>query len=102
MKLIENAISAKPIITMSTTQLQQNTHTNNEARHQLAKFFASQKHPFHILRPSTLPLLTGVFLFCLLAPLVFYMHGLPLPVFDGCRSDIIHLSFLGLFGTVME
>lgn len=67
-----------------------------------AKLFAREKHPFHILRPSTLPLLTGFFLFCLLVPLVFYMHGLALPVFNNYRSDIMHLSFIGLFSTVMK
>lgn len=88
---------------MNTTKVNQKNFAVNETDNShLAKMFARQKHPFHILRPSTLPLLTGVLLFCLLAPLVFYMHGLALPVLDCCRSDIMHASFMGLFATVMH
>ena len=61
--------------------------------------FASQKHPFHILGPSPLPFLTGLFLFFFLVPLTFYMHGLP--SYGLARSDAMHLSFLGLYITVM-
>ena len=83
------------------TQTTLNTTPTNNKQH-LTALFAHHKHPFHILHPSTLPLLTGLFLLLLLVPLVFYMHGLPLPVFNFCRSDIIHLSFLGLYLTVMK
>lgn len=62
--------------------------------------FDRQKHPFHILGPSPFPLLTGVFLFCWLVPLTFYMHGVPIPGFS--RPLVIHLSFIGLFIVVMR
>lgn len=67
--------------------------TNNTA------IFASQKHPFHILGPSPLPFLTGLFLFLFLVPLTLYMHGLNL--YGIARSDAMHISFLGLYITVM-
>ena len=65
----------------------------------ITAIFASQKHPFHILGPSPLPFLTGIFLFFFLVPLTFYMHGLPFIGF--ARSDAMHFSFLGLYVTVM-
>jgi len=64
-------------------------------------WFARHKHPFHILRPSTFPFLTGLFLFSWLVPQTFYMHGLPLPLLNTLRPDFIHLSFIGLFLTIM-
>lgn len=66
------------------------------------KFFTQQKHPFHILGPSTFPFLTGVFLFCWLVPQTFYLHGLPVPFFSTCRADLVHISFLAVFLTIMR
>lgn len=60
----------------------------------------SQKHPFHILRPSTFPISTSFFLFCWLVPQVFSLHGLP---FAGSfQSDLIHLSITGLVFTLLS
>jgi len=64
--------------------------------------FRRQGHPFHILGPSAFPFLTGLFAFCFIVPLVYYMHGLPLPIFTSFRADIMHMSFLGLYLTVMR
>lgn len=61
----------------------------------------SAKHRFHILHPSEYPALTGLFLFCWLVPQVFYIHNLPLPIFNTYRSDFIHISFIALFVTVI-
>jgi hypothetical protein len=47
-----------------------------------SKLFASQKHPFHILGPSAFPIATGLLLFCWLAPQVFYLHDLQLPILN--------------------
>jgi heme/copper-type cytochrome/quinol oxidase subunit 3 len=63
---------------------------------------AKQQHPFHILRPSALPFLTGTLLFCWLVSQVFYLHNLPLPVFNTYRADFIHFSLLLLFITVIK
>lgn len=60
----------------------------------------SQKHPFHILRPSKFPITTSLFLFCWLVPQVFSMHGLP---FAGSfQYDLIHMSIIGLAFTVLR
>lgn len=64
--------------------------------------FRRQGHPFHILHPSKLPFLTGLFALCFVVPLIFYMHGLPLPFLPELRADMMHLSFLGLYGTLMH
>jgi hypothetical protein len=64
--------------------------------------FRRQGHPFHILGPSAFPLLTGLFAFFFVVPLVFYMHGLPLPLFAALRADMMHMSFLGLYFTLMH
>jgi len=68
----------------------------------IAKLFASQKHPFHILGPSAFPIVTGLLLFCWIAPQTFYLHDLQLPILSSFHSDIIHISFLALFITVMS
>lgn len=59
--------------------------------------FASQQHPFHILGPSPLPMLTGLFSFIWLVPQVFTRHGYEtsLP-----QADIMHGAILGLFATI--
>lgn len=62
--------------------------------------FQSQKHPFHILEVSPYPFLVSVFLFLWLVPQTFYMHGLPVGFLP--RADMIHISFVGLFLTVMS
>ena len=74
------------------------TNTDNKVDVQ----FRRQGHPFHILGPSAFPFLTGLFAFCFIVPLVYYMHGLPLPIFTGFRADIMHMSFLGLYFTIMR
>lgn len=82
-------------ITQATTSSENNktaTKTN----------YADTKHRFHILRPSELPFLTSLFLFCWLVPQVFYIHGLSLPLFNVFRADFIHCSFVGLFLTVIK
>jgi cytochrome c oxidase subunit 3 len=61
----------------------------------------SQKHTFHILDSSPYPFLVSVFLFSLLIPVTFYMHGINLPL-GLPRADLIHVSFLGLYLTVMS
>ena len=73
--------------------------TNATFNKNITAVFASQKHPFHILGPSPLPFLTGFFLLCFLVPLTFYMHGLD--TYGIARSDAMHISFLGLYITVM-
>jgi cytochrome c oxidase subunit 3 len=60
----------------------------------------AQKHPFHILPPSSYPFFVSVYLLCLLVPATLNMHGLSLP-FGLPTNDAIHVSFLGLFLTVM-
>jgi hypothetical protein len=62
--------------------------------------FLSQKHPFHILAPSPFPVLVSFFLLTFLVPLTFYMHGLDF--FGLPRADIMHVSFMGLYTTVMS
>ena len=60
----------------------------------------AQRHTFHILRYSMYPVMTAVFLFMTLLPLVFYLHrwsfeGIPL-------SDVMHISFMALYMTIMS
>jgi heme/copper-type cytochrome/quinol oxidase subunit 3 len=57
------------------------------------------KHPYHILDWSPFPFLVGLFTFSWLVPLVFFLHGLDCPIVP--NSVAIHLSFCGLFYTVM-
>lgn len=48
-----------------TTNLMNNASTSaKDTTMMTAAKFSSQKHPFHILAPSTFPFLTGIFLFC--------------------------------------
>jgi cytochrome c oxidase subunit 3 len=60
----------------------------------------SQKHPFHILDASPYPFLVSFFLFALLIPVIFYLHGIEI---DGLikRSDLIHAAFIGLYLVAM-
>jgi hypothetical protein len=58
------------------------------------------RHPFHILPVSPYPVMTAFFLFFWLLPQVFYLHSLPFPILP--RATLIHLSFVGLFLTVMR
>lgn len=58
---------------------------------------ASQQHPFHILGPSPLPILTGFFAFAWLVPQVFFRHGIETGIF---QADIRHAAILGLFATI--
>lgn len=76
-----------------TTNISNKTHTRNP-------LFDRQKHPFHILGPSPYPFLVGVFLFCWLVPLTFYMHGVSIPLLS--RPFMIHLGFIGLYMVVMR
>jgi hypothetical protein len=50
------------------------------------------------VRVSPLPVLTAIFVFFFLVMLVFYMHDID---FVG-RNEIFHLSFLGLFFTILN
>lgn len=89
------------MLNQSNTKLQNETETKNSlSTKKMNAIFASQKHPFHILGPSTFPFFTGLLLICWLIPQIFYLHGLPLPVFN-VRSDIGHLSFILLFINTM-
>lgn len=59
--------------------------------------FTSQKHPYHILSASAFPVLTSLFLLCLLIPQVFLLHGWydELP-----RSTLLHGFALALLSTM--
>jgi hypothetical protein len=61
----------------------------------------AQKHPFHILSASSYPFLVSIYLLFMLIPATLNMHGLELP-FGIPTKDAIHVSFLGLFATVMR
>jgi hypothetical protein len=60
-----------------------------------------QKHPFHILDSSPFPFLVSIFLFTLLVPLTFYLHGVQL-IGGLPRADMMHIGFLGLYLTAMS
>lgn len=60
-----------------------------------------QKHPFHILDASPFPFLVSLFLFTLLVPVTFYLHGVEL-IAGLPRADVIHVGFLGLYLTAMS
>lgn len=60
-----------------------------------------QKHPFHILDSSPFPFLVSIFLFTLLVPLTFYLHGVQL-IGGLPRADMVHIGFLGLYLTAMS
>ena len=59
-----------------------------------------QKHPFHILNASPYPFLVSFFLFALIIPVTFYLHGVELDGFI-TRSDLIHAAFTGLYLVAM-
>lgn len=66
----------------------------------LAVYCQSQKHPFHILDASPYPFLVSFFLFALLVPVTFYLHGVEFGSFI-TRSDLIHTAFVGLYLVAM-
>lgn len=62
--------------------------------------YKTPKHQFHILRPSTLPLLTGFFLFCAIVPIVFWMHGIS--IFGLPLHYLSFINFVALVVTILR
>jgi len=64
---------------------------------QLNLLFAREKHPYHLVKPSPFPFLTGLFVGGWLLLQVFYLHQIE--IIGG--SFFFHLFFISLFVTVL-
>jgi heme/copper-type cytochrome/quinol oxidase subunit 3 len=62
-------------------------------------YFSRQKHPFHILPPSELPILTSTFLLIWLFLQVLYFQNIRFEFLGGYIS-LLHLAIVGLFVTL--
>lgn len=87
------------VLAMMTSNVQTKTTLITPQR-KLEIYCQSQKHPFHILDASPYPFLVSFFLFTLLVPVTFYLHGVEIGNFIA-RSDLIHASFIGLYLVAM-